>query len=86
MGRKCANIDNKLIKTSDRIFCMELPWAAFYHQGIDIDQNGWESVKPKPNNKYPRIFRDLWDKFGWDYIFVDGNDIINSENTTLRLC
>jgi len=27
--------------TADKFYCMELLWAAYYNQGIDIDQNGW---------------------------------------------
>ncbi len=27
--------------TANLWYCMELPWAAYYNQGIDIDRNGW---------------------------------------------
>jgi uncharacterized protein YycO len=27
-------------------YCIELPWAAYYNQGIDIDSNGWRLNKP----------------------------------------
>ncbi len=29
------------IKSAKKIYCMELLWAAYYQQGIDIDRNGW---------------------------------------------
>lgn len=86
LGLKCADVNDKSVKTSNRFYCMEYIWAAYYNQGIDIDQNGWESLKTIPNSNYPRFFRFLWDKFGWSHIYVDGFDIINSENTTLRSC
>jgi len=28
--------------TANKLYCMELLWAAYYNQGIDIDQNGWK--------------------------------------------
>jgi uncharacterized protein YycO len=28
--------------TASKLYCMELVWAAYYNQGIDIDQNGWD--------------------------------------------
>lgn len=28
--------------TADKFYCMELLWAAYYNQGIDIDQNEWK--------------------------------------------
>jgi len=28
--------------TANKWYCMELPWAAYYNQGIDIDKNGWK--------------------------------------------
>jgi hypothetical protein len=84
MGLKCADTNDSSVKTSARLYCMELPWAAFYNQGIDIDQNGWERKKSKPNENLPPKLRDLWDEYGWEYAYVDGDDIIDSENTTLR--
>jgi hypothetical protein len=27
--------------TANKFYCSELPWAAYYNQGIDIDSNGW---------------------------------------------
>ncbi len=90
MGQKCANPDDESIKTSDRFYCMELVWAAYYNVEIDIDVNGWEKVKPdlvfcEPFSKFPRLTKFLWDRFGWEYAFVEGNDIVNSVNTTSRL-
>jgi len=38
---KCANPNNPLVSTSDQWYCSELVWAAYYNQGIDIDNNGW---------------------------------------------
>jgi cell wall-associated NlpC family hydrolase len=28
--------------TANEFYCMELLWAAYYNQGIDIDRNGWK--------------------------------------------
>jgi len=39
-GLKIANTD-LLFPTANKLYCMELLWAAYYQQGIDIDQNGW---------------------------------------------
>jgi len=39
-GLKIANT-NLSFPTADKFYCMELLWAAYYNQGIDIDQNGW---------------------------------------------
>lgn len=39
-GLKIAHTD-LLFPTADKIYCMELLWAAYYLQGIDIDKNGW---------------------------------------------
>jgi len=41
---KCANPDAPL-RTANLWYCSELVWAAWYHQGIDIDYNGW---RPRP--------------------------------------
>jgi len=38
--RKIADPDARVI-TADQWYCSELVWAAYYHQGIDIDKNGW---------------------------------------------
>jgi len=38
---KCANPNNPLVSTSGQWYCSELVWAAYYNQGIDIDNNGW---------------------------------------------
>ncbi len=39
-GLKIADT-NLSFPTADKFYCMELLWAAYYNQGIDIDQNGW---------------------------------------------
>ncbi len=39
-GRKIADYNFKH-HTANLWYCMELPWAAYYNQGIDIDRNGW---------------------------------------------
>ena len=39
-GLKIANTSLPF-PTADKFYCMELLWAAYYNQGIDIDQNGW---------------------------------------------
>jgi len=38
---KIAN-SNLPFPVAEKFYCMELLWAAYYHQGIDIDQNGWK--------------------------------------------
>jgi hypothetical protein len=40
-GLKIANT-NLPFPTADAFYCMEFLWAAYYNQGIDIDQNGWK--------------------------------------------
>jgi hypothetical protein len=37
---KIANTSRN-IPTANEIYCVELLWAAYYNQGIDIDRNGW---------------------------------------------
>ena len=39
-GLKIANT-NRFFPTADKFYCMELLWASYYNQGIDIDQDGW---------------------------------------------
>lgn len=39
-GLKIANTDRRF-PTANELYCMELVWAAYYAQGIDIDRNGW---------------------------------------------
>ena len=81
LGEKCADPNNKTVKTANRFYCSELVWASYYNQGIDIDQNGWEKVKPQPSNNVPMIFRIIWDRFGWAFAYVECNDIIFSDET-----
>jgi uncharacterized protein YycO len=38
---KCADPNNPFVSTSDEWYCSELVWAAYFNQGIDIDNNGW---------------------------------------------
>ncbi len=38
---KCANPYDPFIPTANKWYCSELVWAAYYNQGIDIDNNGW---------------------------------------------
>ena len=40
-GLKIAN-PNFPFPTANTFYCMELLWAAYYNQGIDIDYNGWK--------------------------------------------
>ncbi|MCK4365388.1 MAG: hypothetical protein KAW45_05010 [Thermoplasmatales archaeon] len=40
-GLKIAN-PNLPFPTADELYCMELVWAAYYNQSIDIDKNGWK--------------------------------------------
>lgn len=81
LGEKCADPKNKTIKTAGRFYCSELVWASYYNQGIDIDQNGWEEVKPVPSNGIPKFFRRIWERYGWAFTYVDCDDIINSNET-----
>jgi len=86
LGTKCADPNNKSIKTANRFYCSELVWAAYYNQGIDIDKNGWETKKPDISDiKLPRIAKLLWKFFGYSFIYVDCFDIIHSEKTKERL-
>lgn len=39
-GLKIADT-NLSMPSAKQIYCMELLWAAYYNQGIDIDRNGW---------------------------------------------
>lgn len=39
-GFKTADT-TRVIAPAKKIYCMELLWAAYYMQGIDIDRNGW---------------------------------------------
>ena len=39
---KYHNPDHFWIPTANKWYCSELPWAAYYNQGIDIDSNGWK--------------------------------------------
>jgi len=39
-GFKTADT-TRTIAPAKKIYCMELLWAAYYMQGIDIDRNGW---------------------------------------------
>jgi hypothetical protein len=43
--RKCADPNASLI-TANQWYCSEIVWAAYYHQGIDIDRNGWKRDFP----------------------------------------
>jgi len=86
MGEKCADPNNKSIKTANRFYCCELVWAAYYNQGIDIDKNGWEKVKPDIQNlTIPRFVKLFWKFFGFSFTYVDCFDIIKSEKTKARI-
>jgi len=39
-GLKIADTSRKF-PTADILYCAELLWASYYHQGIDIDRDGW---------------------------------------------
>ena len=47
LGTKCADPNDNSVKTSNRFYCCELIWAGFYNNGIDLDPNGWEEIKPE---------------------------------------
>lgn len=50
--------------SADELYCMELLWAAYYLQGIDIDRNGWNLP---------------WWVTGDDIIYDDNIEIIYTE-------
>jgi hypothetical protein len=62
-GLKIADT-NRSFPTANELYCMELIWAAYYNQGIDIDRNGW---------KFP-----IWVN-GNDIIYDDDIEIIYQE-------
>jgi len=62
-GLKIANT-NLSFPTANQLYCMELPWAAYYKQGIDIDRNGW--MMP-------------WWVTGNDILYDDDIEVIYSE-------
>lgn len=65
---KMADPD-RLHPMSDCWYCMELVWASYYNQGIDIDRNGW-----KPDFLfYPSVYGD-------DIIYDDDTEIVYIEN------
>jgi hypothetical protein len=64
--RKEAN-PNASIITATRWYCSEIVWTAYYHQGIDIDKNGWD-------RDFPWFF-PLWSAVSPQDI-ADDNDIV----------
>jgi hypothetical protein len=62
-GLKIADTDRSF-PTARELYCMELIWAAYYIQGIDIDRNGW---------RFP------WWVTGNDIIYDDDIEIIYRE-------
>lgn len=86
MGEKCADPNNKSIKTANRFYCSELVWAAYYNQGIDIDKNGWDKKKPDIQNlTISRFVKLLWKFFGFSFSYVECFDIIDCEKTKERI-
>jgi len=85
LGLKCEDTDNPDVLTSNRFYCMELVWAAYYDQGIDIDNNGWEKIYPKAPSQLG-ILANLWQMLEGilfeEFAYVTGDDIIHSQNTT----
>jgi len=80
LGKKCADTEDKTVKTAKRFYCTELVWASYYNQGIDIDQNGWEKIKPEiPSDNVPYWQQLIWNKVGWAFEYVDCEDIKTSE-------
>jgi hypothetical protein len=62
-GLKIANTSLNF-PCANKLYCMELLWAAYYNQGIDIDRNGW---------------RLPWWVTGDDIIYDDDIEIIYQE-------
>lgn len=87
-GLKCENIDNPNVLTSDRFYCMEIIWASYYNNGIDIDNNGWEKIYPEAPSQLG-IFAKLWQLVEGilfePFAYINGNDIQCSQNTTQYL-
>jgi uncharacterized protein YycO len=65
--RKCAD-PNASIITAKKWYCSEIVWAAYYHLGIDIDQNGWA-------RDFPWFF-PLWSSVSPQDI-ADDNDVLH---------
>jgi hypothetical protein len=65
--RKVAD-PNASIFTADRWYCSEIIWAAYYHNGIDIDKNGWDRDFP--------FFFPIWSAVSCDDIYYD-NDVVH---------
>jgi hypothetical protein len=63
LGLKIVNTDLPL-PTAKELYCFELLWAAYYTQGIDIDQNGW---------KFP------WVVTGNDILYDDDVEVVYKE-------
>ena len=85
LGLKCDDPENPEVKTSDRFYCMELVWASYYNQGIDLDSNGWQKLYPKAPPMLG-VFAKLWDRVEGilfePFAYVNGDDIKFCENTT----
>jgi hypothetical protein len=45
---KFHNPDHPWWPNASEWYCSELPWAAYYNQGIDIDSNGWRRNRASP--------------------------------------
>jgi len=84
-GLKCDDINKPGVKTADRFYCMEIVWASYYNQGIDIDRNGWEEIYPEAPSQLG-ILAKLWHLVEGivfePFAYVNGDDIIYSQNTT----
>ncbi len=76
-GLKIANPD-KWNPTANTWYCMELVWAAYYNQGIDIDSTEWN--RDPPLYLYPWVTGDdILADDDIEIIYEDVNDSIEIE-------
>lgn len=68
-GLKIADVNSKH-PTSNRFYCFELVWAAYYNQGVDIDSTEWDP--DPPYFLYPWVY-------GEDILADDDIEVLYSE-------
>jgi len=71
---KCHNPNWWWFPEASKWYCAELPWAAYYNQGIDIDRNGWRRDKLGP---FPAVaIRDIIEDEDTEIIYYELDDYI----------